>query len=294
MKKYRNVFLIFTCTGLLLMGCTKNQPTESSGKETQESVKEEQTQIPTETEVEDNLDTVSMREFLADAMLPLGSTLYVYGGGWNEEDDGAGVEAVTLGVSQRWLEFFEENDANYNYENTRYQIHDGLDCSGYVGWVAYNTFEQESNQTGYVFKSTEMAQKFADFGWGQYTEATNVSDWKVGDIMSMKGHVWICLGTCEDKTVLVLHSSPPGVRLCGTSKEDGTAGMASRLAYEFTRQNLAKWYERYSDLSDYVVASNYLQKSSQMRWNEKTFKDALEFQNMTPEEFLEYCIKPST
>ena len=43
--------------------------------------------------------------FLRTALLPVGSTMYVYGGGWNEADTGAGIEAVTLGVSAEWAEF---------------------------------------------------------------------------------------------------------------------------------------------------------------------------------------------
>ena len=77
----------------------------------------------------------SMSKLLKTSIQPVGSTMYIYGGAWNEADDGAGVEAVTMGLSPRWAEYAAMQNASYNYRNTRYQIHDGLDCSGYVGWV---------------------------------------------------------------------------------------------------------------------------------------------------------------
>ncbi len=93
--------------------------------------------------------------------------MYVWGGSWNEEDTAAGIEACTIGVSPRWAEFAAMQSAHYNYRYTRYQIHDGLDCSGYVGWAVYNTFESENGREGYVVKSTNMAKNFADRGWGE-------------------------------------------------------------------------------------------------------------------------------
>ena len=149
--------------------------------------------------------------------------MYVWGGGWNEADTGAGVEAVSIGESPRWYTFYEMQNSSYNYQNTRYQIHDGLDCSGYVGWVIYNVLERTNGQTGYVEKATGMAESFSAKGFGSYTPSWHVTDWKPGDIMSMKGHVWISLGMCADGSVVLLHASPPGVLLCGTTLEIGRA-----------------------------------------------------------------------
>ena len=70
-------------------------------------------------------ESVSILDFLRIAMQPVGQTMYVWGGGWNEADTGAGAEAVTLGVSPRWAEFAAKQDSSYSYENTKYQIHDG-------------------------------------------------------------------------------------------------------------------------------------------------------------------------
>ena len=77
----------------------------------------------------------TLANLLVTAKAPLGSTMYIWGGGWNEEDTAAGEEATSIGVSARWAEFAALQGATYDYNTTRYQIHDGLDCSGYVGWL---------------------------------------------------------------------------------------------------------------------------------------------------------------
>lgn len=100
---------------------------------------------------------MTVRKFIETALMPVGRTMYVYGGGWNREDTGAGADAVTIGVSPRWEEFFREQGSDYDYTKTRYQIHDGLDCSGFVGWAVYNTLFAESGGEGFVTKASEIA-----------------------------------------------------------------------------------------------------------------------------------------
>lgn len=39
------------------------------------------------------------------ALLPVGYTLYIWGGGWNVCDTGAGEDAMRIGVSPRWKAF---------------------------------------------------------------------------------------------------------------------------------------------------------------------------------------------
>lgn len=76
---------------------------------------------------------------LCAAMQPLGTTLYVYGGGWNLDDTGAGRDAVTPFPSPAWKTFFLSQDEGYDYRRFRGSgcnpWHSaGLDCSGYLGW----------------------------------------------------------------------------------------------------------------------------------------------------------------
>ena len=77
--------------------------------------------------------------------MPIGKTMYIYGGGWNENDTGAGIEAMTLGIDPKWAEFAQKQDSSYNFKDYDYKqnkeyIHLGLDCSGYIGWLLYNIF----------------------------------------------------------------------------------------------------------------------------------------------------------
>ena len=226
----------------------------------------------------------SIERLLFLAKEPLGKTMYVWGGGWNEEDSGAGVETVTLGVSPAWERFAKKQDAAYDFNQTRYQIHNGLDCSGYIGWLIYNFLETENGKEGYVVKSSEMASFLAKKGLGEYTESTQVQDWKPGDIMSMKGHVWMSLGSCEDGSVVVLHASPPGVTLSGTLLPDGSESMALQLAKKYMKENYPKWYKKYGVKA---CGYKYLTASSQMRWNEEWVKDAQGLQEKSAKEVLE-------
>lgn len=228
-------------------------------------------------------DTPSLLDFLQIAIQPACQTMYIWGGGWNEDDTGAGIEAVTLGLSPRWAEFTAAQDASYNYKKTRYQIHDGLDCSGFVGWAVYNVLENENQQEGYVTKSTHMAQHFAERGLGQYLPASDVTNWQPGDICSMKGHVWISLGMCSDNSVLLLHASPPGVIFSGTLLPDGSVSEAVKLAEQITQTYHPDWYEKFPACSR---SHNYLTKSSVMRWNADILNDPEGISNMSAEEIV--------
>lgn len=227
---------------------------------------------------------VTMENFLITAFSPVGQTMYIWGGGWNEEDTGAGPDATTLGLSPLWAEFAAEQTKNYDFHDYKYEIHKGLDCSGYVGWVIYNLFETENGQEGYVFKSTEVAENYAGRGWGTYTPAEQVSDWVLGDIVSMNGHVWICLGTCEDGSVVALHSSVSGVMVCGISLPDKEKSQAVLLAERFMSQYYPKWYERFPDCSR---PYRYLTEGGRLRWKDHVLTDTWDLKDLTPEQLLE-------
>ena len=238
------------------------------------------TPTPTEAPVE---DTKSLLGFLQIAVQPVGQTMYVWGGGWNEEDTGAGAEAVTLGVSPAWAEFAAKQDETYNYQETRYQIHDGLDCSGYVGWAVYNVLESENGKEGYVLSSTKMAEEFASRGLGEYIPAKEMTYWQAGDIMSMKGHVWIAVGACEDGSVLLLHASPPGVIFCGTELADGSKSLAVSLAEHMMQTYYPEWYAKYPECSR---PHSYLTNSSAMRWSREVLSDKEGLAGMSAEEVV--------
>lgn len=276
----------------ILCSCAKTKPlpteTTSAEPETQpttlppEITLPSEPTLPTETTPPEP-DTVSILDFLRIATQPVGQTMYVWGGGWNEEDTSAGIEAVTLGLPPRWAEFAAAQDSSYNYKNTRYQIHDGLDCSGYVGWAVYNALEAESGNPGYVCKASIMAQTLADRGLGDYIPAADMTRWLPGDIMSMKGHVWITVGMCADGSVLLLHASPPGVMFSGTLLPDGNESQASALAAQIMQEQFPDWYSRYPRCAR---SHSYLTDSSAMRWSTEILTDTEGIRNMTAEEVV--------
>lgn len=226
-------------------------------------------------------DTVSILDFLRLATEPVGSTMYVWGGGWNEEDTGAGIEAVTLGLSPQWAAFAAQQGSGYDMNDTRYQIHDGLDCSGYVGWAVYNALETENGRPGYVMASTKMAKTYADMGLGTYIPAAEMISWQAGDIMSMKGHVWIVVGQCADGSVLFLHASPPGVMFSGTKLPDGRESDATKLAEKIMKGHYPDWYARFPESAR---PHSYLTDSSAMRWSTDILSDYEGLRSMTAEE----------
>lgn len=226
----------------------------------------------------------SLENLILTALEPVGSTMYVWGGGWNEADTGAGPEALSIGCSGNWAEFAESQNSSYDYRNHRYQIHDGLDCSGYIGWIMYNVFHSENagaEEEGYVMKSSLMAETFAGYGWGELIPAAETAEWKPGDICSMSGHVWLSLGMCGDGSVLLLHASPPGVRLCGTASSKGEKTEAVELAEKWMSACYPEWSARFPDSS---VGAFYLTDSCIMRWNSDTMEDAERLQAFSAEE----------
>lgn len=267
------------CSGDALAASTQSIPVTESSAAPEPST---ETSIPSTTMPKEP-EQVSILDFLEIAAAPVGSTMYVWGGGWNEADTGAGIEAVTLGLSERWAAFAKEQDSGYNYKDHRYQIHDGLDCSGYVGWAVYNVMETENGGKGYVSSSTGMAQALADRGLGEYISREDMDRWLPGDIMSMKGHVWISLGMCGDGSVLLLHSSPPGVIFCGTALADGSDSQAVKLAQTIMSTHYPDWYARYPDCSR---PASYLEKSSAMRWNTNVLADEEGIRQMSAEQVV--------
>ena len=223
----------------------------------------------------------TLKNLLATALAPCGTTLYVYGGGWDYQDVGSSNEAMSIGVSGNWVKFFNENNANYTYKNTNRSqsyypfgewneyYYAGLDCSGYVGWVVYNVMNTESlSGKGYVMGSSRQAKTFAGYGWGtwQHTvEGSSASNYnyvllanalKVGDILSTKGHVMIVLGKCSDGSFVILHSTPSnsitgqpggGVQLSAINpKNSGNNDTeAYRLCDEYMKKYFPLWSERY-------------------------------------------------
>ena len=220
----------------------------------------------------------TVKNLLATALMPVGRALYVYGGGWNWQDDGASNEARSIGIAASWASFFDDQTMHYNYraKDPAYSYYPygkwneyyyaGLDCSGYVGWMLYNVMHTESGQAGYVMGANKMAKTFAGYGWGDWLRDAITPEGRQllpGDIISKPGHVWVCLGTCEDGSVVFAHSSPTesrigklggGVQLSalGSSKDC----QAYQLADRYMKTYYPDWYARYpvalKDFTEYT------------------------------------------
>ncbi|MDO4322528.1 MAG: hypothetical protein Q4C61_08360 [Lachnospiraceae bacterium] len=207
----------------------------------------------------------TLKELLLTGLEPVGSTMYVWGGGWNEADTGAGADARRIGVSPEWKRFFQKQNSGYDYRKTCYQISKGLDCSGYIGWCIYNIRNTEDGKDGYVMPAEKMAADFAARGWGTYTARDEVKNHRAGDIMSAPGHVWMAVGACCDGSVVLLHSSPPGVQLAGTPDRSGRAcSRAVKLAEYYMKKYFPKWHEKYPSCAK---GNAYLTDYARMRWD---------------------------
>lgn len=237
----------------------------------------------------------TIEKLLQTALKPVGSTMYIWGGGWDGEDSGSGEVSTRIGLNPQWKTFAQQQDEAYDFKEHRYERENGLDCSGFVGWVLYNTFEKEKGQAGYVTTSTDFAESLAGRGWGRLIK--NPRGFVPGDIVSMEGHVWICLGVCEDGSVLLVHSSPPGVSVCGTpipkydvateekkTQDSLSQSMAVTLATEYMGKHVPQWQEKYPNRS---VSSSYIKNVTVFRWNESIMSDAKEMQGLSAEEIME-------
>ena len=168
-----------------------------------------------------------------------------------------------------------------------YEIHKGLDCSGYVGWTIYNTLETKSNHgKGYVLKAEEMTKTFANMKLGSYKDS--IQNAKPGDIVSMaNAHVYIVLAVCEDGSLLIAHSSPPGVKISGTYDQNGNSNSQAVLyAKKIMKTYYPDWYNRYPDCT---VDSSFTEPSnvSLFHWNSKTLKDVDKLNSMTVNQIIQ-------
>lgn len=200
------------------------------------------------------------------ALLPAGRTLYIWGGGWNESDTGAGADAVSMGISQAWEEFFLSQDASYDFKKHRMERRKGLDCSGYIGWLLYNTLAPYGFPDDYVRKAGEQGRMLEEKGFGNWKEPSEISGWHPGDIMSSasQGHVYLVLEECEDGSLLICHSSPPGVQVNGTVRSDGRIrSEAVQKAEACMRWIAPEWCRRYNQ---FWKGGEYLREYGQFRW----------------------------
>ena len=268
------------------------------------SAQETETGLPTYTPpISGTPGVMTLRNFLQTAMEPVGTTLYMFGGGWNWQDDGGGWASRKIGVQPDWVRFWQEQDQNYtyrdNYGNTSNptptksfypyggfnQYHyAGLDCSGYVSWAVYNTLHDIDDLPSYGGKSTQMARRYAGYGWGDwlhdYPKPTSGGEALCpGDIISKQGHVYLVIGTCPDGSVVIAHSTPsysyagqPGggvqIGAVGTS----ASCQAYQLAKTYMERYYPGWCERYKiTLQSTTYFDRPTADCGRFRWDTQNF-----------------------
>lgn len=252
----------------------------------EEAEKDPVTEPAVIVEYEEEEIVPGIKDFLMAALEPVGKCLYVYGGGWNEEDTGAGVETMSYGVSPRWVEFFDEQDNTYNYEEHKYEIHNGLDCTGYLGYSAYQVFGDKYADDGYVFSSGSVGDNFLRLFGGTLVPNTKVIERKAGDVMVTKGHVWIVVGECDDGSVLFLQSCPPSVTFSGTPAADGEGNSEAVALAKKTMKSIApEAFGRYSKTCKCGMA--YVTDYDCYSFPEEVLPDPDGLREMSAEEVLE-------
>lgn len=239
--------------------------------------------------------SVDLDMLLQNAVKPAGSTLYVWGGGWDAADTKAGEGALRIGILPQWRDYFEKNRNGYSFKpgqnawkNGDRSIRlNGLDCSGFVGWAVYNSVLKNRNPEGYVTGSTQMASLFAGYGYGSTAESNGSSTFLPGDIVSLSGHVYICLGTCTDKSILLIHSTPNGgVQVSGTWL-NGQSSVAAKLAAGFMKKHYTKWWDSFGAENQQTVNASY-KNGIKFSWDVSIIFDSGGLRSMSGEELLRY------
>ena len=200
----------------------------------------------------------TLKNLLAAALQPVGSTLYVYGGGWNWQDDGPSRQARTLGLPSEWGAFFAGQGPNYCYRrdkgpswypggNYNPYYYAGADCSGYLGWVLRQVLGPGSFVSPAEGVARRLAERWRLGNWSRPTEQQK--SFRPGDIVSIRGHVWLCLGACGDGSLVILHSTPSpsctgcpggGVQLSGLGEGPECQG------FQLARRCMETWYLAWS------------------------------------------------
>ena len=230
------------------------------------------------------LSQLTIKNLLQTALKPTGSTLYVWGGGWDTE------WAVRMGVNPQWQAFFDaQSTRKYKYVRTKYQSNDGLDCSGFVGWTIYNTVNTVERKDSYVMLAQQMASNFAGRGWGTYTTNINVTDYKPGDIMSLpSGHVYIVLGVASDGSLVILHSTPDGgVQINGSPAPSTRKNSKAVQLATYYMSKYPVWYQKFG--TTLKTSGSVFTDYNQMRWDvsgDALLTDPDGITNMSAEEVL--------
>lgn len=226
----------------------------------------------------------TIKNYLAGALQPVGKALYVWGGGWND--------STRKGISPAWTDWYASQSSSYDYNNYRdlsaANRAKGLDCSGFVGWAAYQVMHKTSGQgSGYTVVSNDIGSYYKSLGWGSIITQSNLAGTnytlKPGDIGYNSGHTWIVLGQCSDKSIVIVHSTPQaGCQISGTPTPSGNySSQAITLAKKYMSR-----YSGYSKYDYHPSSGQYIRNGNYLRWNRNTLADPDGYMNKTADQIL--------
>ncbi len=228
------------------------------------------------------------------ALKPVGSTLYVLGGGHQQD-------ATRIGLNPGWTSFFNQQDSSY--ESTWPSVSGngkGLDCSGYIGWTVYNVINDVSGQTSCSYVSYQIPGQYEKRGWGTLMTEYKDGDFSVGDVVAWRaahtGHVWFILGKCEDGSYVILHTTTAGgAQISGTIASSGNPySQAASLAETYMNRYYPKLGQKITiypmqPAPDYVYGPGDagLYRFSWDLSGDKLLSDPEGYSDMSAEEILE-------
>ncbi len=213
----------------------------------------------------------TLTDFLRTALIPAHRVMYVWGGGW----EGSG-DFCRIGLNPKWESFYRYCGGDYDFKKHKFEKEKGLDCSGYVGWVMTNFLGGGK----YVVPADTQAALFAELGLGEYIK--NPSVFLAGDIVSGNGHVYIAVSECGDKSLILLHSSPPGVQLCAASGA-GEKSEAAVIVQKYTQKYYIDWRKKFGPC---VRGGEYRKNVSSFRFFGAAAPDRDGLRRRPPEQVL--------
>lgn len=177
------------------------------------------------------------------------------------------------------------------------------------GWVCYAQdmgFALEHSKYG-VFTKNQNAEELdpeEDPYDGEKIERTGDTDFRPGDIYTYgtgQKHVWMCLGICDDGSVLFVHCSEPGVFICGTVPSEGATSKASALSSEYMKRYYIDFYNKFGAPTRIGGKTadgkftGYL-KYSQFKWNDSEMTDPGSLRTMSAADVMNsiYCEDKAT
>ncbi len=238
--------------------------------------------------VEGSISTI--KNYLTNAIAPMGSTLYILGGGRDEYRPVRVNNSTRIGLHEEWRDFFlSKKGQKYDPDNYAYKRSLGVDCSGFVGFVNYNTFNTSDNQAPMVTTSGKTGDLLESRGLGSYSTELSYDSYQAGDVMFRDGHVYIVVGQCSDGSVVVAHSSMMGVKLAATRDRNGNS---RNQANALVKSYMSTYFQDYHKIDSGInTASNYLTNYKKFTWNSKALSDPDGYRNMPVEEVLKDLFK---